>query len=145
MRAVTQRVLNASVRVNGDICGQIDRGVLVLLGFTHADQLEDTPWMVQKLIQLRQFCDEEDKINLSLKDIGGSMLVVSQFTLYANCSKGRRPSFVEAAAPEFAEALYEKFLKEVKDELGEVQSGIFGAKMEVSLTNDGPLTFVIEK
>ena len=145
MKVVIQRVKEASVRVEGEVCGSIDAGFLVLLGVGKEDKAETTQWLVKKLVDLRVFSDAEGKMNLCIKDIGGEVLVVSQFTLYGNCNNGRRRDFIGAAAPEFAEACYEKFVEEVKKEVGKVQTGKFGAKMEVSLVNDGPCTFILER
>ncbi len=145
MRLITQRVKEASVTVDGNICGQISQGVLVFLGIHRDDKAETTEWLVNKLIHLRQFCDAEGKMNLSLKDIQGEVLIVSQFTLYGDCSSGRRPSFTKSAAPDIAEPIYQKFIAEIKTALGSVQTGIFGAKMSVALVNDGPVTFMIER
>lgn len=144
MKLVAQRVLKAEVVVEGDTVGSIDRGILVLLGIHQDDILENTVCFVNKILNLRIFQDENGKMNLSVKDIKGEILVVSQFTLYANCSRGRRPDFLEAAPPSIAEPIYEKFVSEVKQELGMVQTGCFGAFMQVSLVNDGPVTIVLD-
>jgi D-tyrosyl-tRNA(Tyr) deacylase len=144
MRIVIQRVKEASVRVDGKIVGQIKKGALVLFGVQKTDIPAYTVWMAQKLIGLRYFSDAEGKMNLSLQDIQGEVLIVSQFTLYANCLDGRRPGFEAAAPAAVAKMMYEKFVEEVKQELKTVQTGIFGADMEVSLVNDGPVTFVID-
>lgn len=146
MKIVVQRVKNAKVDVDGKTVGKIEKGFLVLLGVTHNDTKEQADYLVKKLCKLRVFKDENNKMNLSLKDIGGKLLIVSQFTLYANCSDGNRPSFIEAAIPEQAEKLYNYFCKECKEKYGiEVEKGIFGADMEVNLLNDGPVTIIIEK
>ena len=146
MKIVVQRVKNAKVDVDGKTVGKIEKGFLVLLGVTHNDTKEQADYLVKKLCKLRVFKDENNKMNLSLKDIGGKLLIVSQFTLYANCSDGNRPSFIEAAIPEQAEKLYNYFCKECKEKYGiEVEKGIFGADMEVNLLNDGPVTTIIEK
>lgn len=145
MRVVVQRVSEASVAVDGAVCGSIGKGLLVLLGIHQRDQVTDVPWMVNKLIGLRIFEDDQGKMNLALKDVQGKMLVISQFTLYGNCNGGRRPDFLEAARPEIAIPIYEKFLEEVKKELGDVQAGQFGALMKVSLVNEGPVTLIIDK
>ena len=146
MKIVVQRVKNAKVDVDGKTVGKIEKGFLVLLGVTHNDTKEQADYLVKKLCKLRVFKDEKNKMNLSLKDIGGKLLIVSQFTLYANCSDGNRPSFIEAAIPEQAEKLYNYFCKECKEKYGiEVEKGIFGADMEVNLLNDGPVTIIIEK
>lgn len=145
MRLVVQRVKETKVTVEGEVVGQIKRGLLVLLGIHHTDTEALIPKMVQKLIHLRIFSDAQDKMNLSVQDIEGEVLVVSQFTLYGNCEGGRRPDFLEAASPSTAEPLYIKFCEAVRQVLGHVQMGRFGAKMDVSLINDGPVTLVIEK
>jgi D-tyrosyl-tRNA(Tyr) deacylase len=143
MRALVQRVLNASVSIEGKLTSSIERGLLIFLGIHKEDRLEDTSWLANKLISLRIFSDEADKMNLSIKEIGGSMLVVSQFTLYADCSSSRRPEFTQAAPPPLAQPIYEKFVAELQQEVP-VQTGQFGAKMAISLINDGPVTFLIE-
>ena len=144
MRAVVTRVKNASVAVGGTVRGEIGQGFLILLGVAP----EDTPLHVRKLAEkilgLRVFRDEQDKMNLSLADVGGSVLVVSQFTLYADCSHGRRPSFIGAAAPEKAEALYEQFLSECAALGFPPQHGEFGAYMQVTSLNDGPVTLILD-
>ncbi len=146
MKIVVQRVKNAKVDVEGETVGKIDKGFLVLLGVTHNDTKEQADYLVKKLCKLRVFTDENDKMNLDIKAVGGKLLIVSQFTLYANCSDGNRPSFIEAARPQQAEELYEYFCKECQEKYGiEVEKGIFGAHMEVSLLNDGPVTIIIEK
>ena len=146
MKIVVQRVKNAKVDVEGKTVGKIDKGFLVLLGVTNGDTKEQADYLVKKLCKLRVFTDENDKMNLDLKQVGGKLLIVSQFTLYANCKDGNRPSFTEAARPEEAEELYEYFCEQCKEKYGiEVQKGIFGAHMEVSLLNDGPVTIIIEK
>ena len=146
MKIVVQRVKNAKVDVDGKTVGKIEKGFLVLLGVTHNDTKEQADYLVKKLCKLRVFKDENNKMNLSLKDIGGKLLIVSQFTLYANCSDGNRPSFIEAAIPEQAEKLYNYFCKECKEKYEkEEKKGIFGADMEVNLLNDGPVTIIIEK
>lgn len=144
MRAVVQRVKCASVDVDGARISEIGAGYLVLLGVGERDTELDCERLAQKLVSLRIFSDENDKINLSLKDIGGEMLVVSQFTLYADCRKGNRPSFTSAKPPEEAERLYELFCEMCKREIPSVKKGIFGADMKVSLLNDGPFTVVVE-
>lgn len=145
MRLVVQRVSEASVVVDGEVVGKIGKGALVLLGIHKSDQPQDTTWFVNKLLNLRFFEDEGGKMNLSLKDVGGQVLVVSQFTLYGNCQNGRRPDFFEAAPGAAAEAIYEKFAAEVAGELGQVAQGRFGAMMQVALVNDGPVTLIVEK
>jgi D-tyrosyl-tRNA(Tyr) deacylase len=145
MRAVVQRVSGASVKVDGQTVGQIENGLLVLLGVTHDDTPEDAHWLAQKIVHLRVFNDEDGKMNLNLKDAGGKILVVSQFTLYADCRKGHRPSFTRSAPPEIALPLYENFLKILAESLGYFpQTGIFGAMMEVTLTNHGPVTVILD-
>jgi D-tyrosyl-tRNA(Tyr) deacylase len=144
MRIVVQRVKKASVTVDGEVCGTIQKGVLVFLGVTHQDTPEQTSWLVNKLVNLRLFPDAQGKMNLGLKEVEGQILVVSQFTLYADCSEGRRPDFANAANGASAEIIYNKFVNEVKVTMGAVQTGKFGASMEVSLVNDGPVTFIIE-
>lgn len=145
MKLVVQRVKKASVTVDGQIIGNIDEGLLVLLGVTHGDTKEKADYLVKKLINLRIFKDENDKMNLSVKNVNGKLLIVSQFTLYANTSEGNRPSFTEAAKPEIANELYEYFKEKCKEAGIEVQSGEFGADMKVELLNDGPVTIIIEK
>ena len=146
MKIVVQRVKNASVQVEGKTVGEIEKGFLVLLGVTHSDTKEKAEYLAKKLCKLRIFTDENDKMNLSLKDVGGKLLIVSQFTLYADCSGGNRPSFIEAARPEQAEELYEYFCKECKEKYDiNVEKGIFGADMKVNLLNDGPVTIIIER
>lgn len=145
MKAVIQRVRNAEVKVDGKITGKINQGLLIFLGVGPEDTEKNADELVQKISNLRIFRDKEEKMNLSVKDIDGEILVVSQFTLYANCKKGNRPSFIEAAPPEKAEKLYEYFKEKCKKEVKNVQSGIFGADMKVSLINDGPVTIILER
>ena len=145
MRVVLQRVSRAAVRIDGQTVGQIGRGFVVLAGFAPADNEATLAWMADKIVGLRLFADAEGKMNLPLGDVGGALLVVSQFTLYGDASKGRRPSFVDAAPPAQAEALYERFVAMVRDRGVEAQTGRFGAMMDVELVNDGPVTLVIEK
>jgi len=145
MRLVVQRVANAQVVVDEKITGKIGKGFLVLLGITHSDTKETADYLVKKLCNLRIFMDENDKMNLSIKDIGGELLIVSQFTLYADCHKGNRPSFVNSANPDYANELYEYFIEKCKMEEINVQTGIFGAHMEVTLLNDGPVTIILDK
>jgi len=145
MKAVIQRVRNADVKVDGKTTGEIGQGLLILLGVGPEDTEKIADEMVQKICKLRIFTDENDKMNLSVKDIDGEILVVSQFTLYADCQKGNRPSFVNAAPPNKAEQLYEYFKEQCKKEVKKVASGIFGADMKVSLLNDGPVTIILEK
>lgn len=142
MRAVVQRVTQAKVEVDGKVTGEIKNGFLVLVGFTHGDTEADCIRVAKKISGLRIFSDENDKINLSLKDVEGDILCVSQFTLYADCSHGNRPSFTNAARPDLAEPLYEFFCKEL-EKFAHTERGIFGADMKVSLLNDGPFTVII--
>ena len=145
MRLVVQRVKEASVKVNGEIVGKIEKGYLVLLGVTHSDTKEVADYLVRKLCNLRVFEDENGKMNLNIKQVDGKLLIVSQFTLYGNCKDGNRPSFIEAAKPDYANELYEYFCKKCEESDIEVQKGIFGAHMEVNLINDGPVTILLEK
>ena len=145
MKLVVQRVKNAKVDVEGKTVGTIDKGFLVLLGVTHNDTKDTADYLVKKLCNLRVFEDENQKMNLSLKDVNGKLLIVSQFTLYADCTGGNRPSFVNAAKPDIANKLYEYFCDRCKENGIEVQKGIFGADMKVSLLNDGPVTIILEK
>ena len=145
MRIVVQRVLESSVKVDNKIVGQINNGFLVLLGIKTTDTKEDADYLVRKLINLRVFSDENDKMNLALKDVNGELLIISQFTLYGDCKKsGNRPSFTDSAKPDIAIPLYEYFVEECKKQISTVQTGIFGADMKVSLTNDGPVTIIID-
>ena len=144
MRAVIQRVKNAEVKIDGKIVGKIGKGLLVLLA-VHQDDTEDKiERLATKIINLRIFADKDDKMNLSIKDVGGEILVVSQFTLYGDISKGNRPSFIESAKPDKAVPYYEKFVEKIKTSGLKTATGKFGAMMEVSLTNDGPVTIVVE-
>ena len=145
MKVVIQRVKNASVKVDGKIVGEIEKGFLVLLGIKVGDTKQEADYLIKKVCYLRVFSDENDKMNLGLKDVNGKLLIVSQFTLYGDCSDGNRPSFIEAARPEEAIPLYEYFCDECAKKGIEVQKGIFGADMKVELLNDGPVTIVIEK
>ena len=145
MKLVVQRVKQASVKVDEDIVGKIDKGYLVLIGITHTDTKEIADYLVKKMCNLRIFEDEQVKMNLSLKDVGGKILIVSQFTLYANCESGNRPSFTDAAKPDIANELYEYFCNQCKENQIEVQKGIFGADMKVSLINYGPVTIILER
>lgn len=145
MKLVIQRVKNAKVTVENNITGKIDEGFLVLLGVTHTDNKEIADFLVKKLCNLRVFRDENDKMNLSIKDIDGELLIVSQFTLYADCNSGNRPSFVNSAKPDYANELYEYFVEKCKSEVKNVQTGEFGAHMNVELLNDGPVTIILEK
>lgn len=145
MKIVVQRVKNAQVEVEGKTVGKINQGFLVLLGVTYGDTKEQADYLVKKLCNLRVFKDENDKMNLGLKDINGELLIVSQFTLYADCSNGNRPSFINAGKPEQAEKLYEYFCEKCSENNIHVEKGTFGADMKVSLLNDGPVTIIIEK
>ncbi|AEX84549.1 D-tyrosyl-tRNA(Tyr) deacylase [Marinitoga sp. 1135] len=145
MRAVLQRVKKASVVVENEIVGKIGKGILVLLGVGHNDTENDIKWLADKIMNLRIFEDENDKMNLSLLDIKGEILVVSQFTLYGDCRKGRRPSYSNAAKPDKANEYYEKFMKYIEDNYNiKVERGIFQAEMEVELINDGPVTLLLD-
>lgn len=144
MRIVLQRVSSASVTVDGEITGSIGKGYLVLLGVGQGDTEEDCHRLADKIINLRIFSDENDKINLSLSDVGGSLLIVSQFTLYADCRKGNRPNFIQAGKPDEAERLYNYFSDYCRSKGKHVETGVFGADMKVELVNDGPFTVVLE-
>lgn len=144
MRAIVQRVSQASVAVENKIISEIDKGLLVLIGIGHGDKENDIDYLVNKILGLRIFEDENNKMNLSLEDIQGDLLVVSQFTLYGDVRKGRRPSFTDSAPPEKGELYYKKFLNKCKDAGVEVKEGIFGADMKVSLVNDGPVTIMLD-
>ncbi len=144
MRAVIQRVKSASVTVDNEIIGKIGKGILVLLGISVNDLEKDALYLLEKTLNLRIFEDSEDKMNLSLLDISGELLVVSQFTLYGDTRKGRRPSFIEAAPPEKANALYEYFVSAAKQKLLQVETGKFQAMMDVELINDGPVTILLD-
>lgn len=144
MKAVIQRVNEANVVVDEKVVGQINKGILVLLGCHKNDKEENIDQLVDKIINFRIFQDENDKMNLSLMDINGEILIVSQFTLLADTKKGRRPSFIESMEPLKAKIFYEKFIQKMKEHIKIVQSGIFGAKMKVSLVNDGPVTFILD-
>jgi D-aminoacyl-tRNA deacylase len=145
LRVLLQRVSRAQVRVGERVTGSIARGFLVLVGFTHSDGDEQLLWMVDKIAGLRVFGDAEQKMNLALSDVGGSLLVVSQFTLYGNTEKGRRPSFIDAARPEQAIPLYERFLRAFRERGITTEAGEFGAMMDVELVNDGPVTLWLER
>lgn len=144
MRAVIQRVSSASVTVDSQIVGSIDTGLLILLGVGQDDSRDDAIWLANKIAGLRIFPDEAGKMNLSLTQIQGKALVVSQFTLYGDCKKGKRPSFVQAAAPEIAKTLYQDFIAELTGHGLKVEAGIFQAKMDVALVNDGPVTLILD-
>ncbi len=144
MKFVIQRVLEASVSVDGQVTGSIGQGFLVLIGVGKNDTKENADALIKKMIGLRIFADENGKTNLSLADVNGSLLLVSQFTLYANCKKGNRPSFTESADPAAAEELYEYIIRECKKTVPIVEQGVFGADMKVALVNDGPFTILLE-
>lgn len=144
MKIILQRVSSACVKVDGEVCGSIGCGYLLLFGAGHDDSEDDCRRLADKIIGLRIFSDENDKINLSLADVGGSMLVVPQFTLYADCRKGHRPNFIQAAKPDVANRLYEYFISYCRGKGKTVETGRFGADMEVSLVNDGPFTLILE-
>lgn len=144
MRAVIQRVKEASVEVQGEIVGKIGKGILVLLGIGKGDDEKDVEWMVDKVLNLRIFEVKEGKMDLSLLDVGGDLLVVSQFTLYGDCTKGRRPSFTMAMEKEKAKDLFEKFLTLARSRIGRVETGVFSAHMQVNLVNDGPVTLILD-
>ena len=145
MRLILQRVSSARVRVDDRVTGEIREGFLLLVGFTHADTEEQVTWMADKVVGLRIFRDDEGKMNRSLDEVGGAALVVSQFTLYGDAQKGRRPSFVDAARPEVATPLYDRFVLELRARGVPVQTGEFGAMMQVELVNDGPVTLFLER
>ena len=145
MRALLQRVSEASVTVDGRIVGQIGRGFCILLGVTHSDTNKEADWLAYKVAGIRLFEDDAGKLNLGLNEIDGELLVVSQFTLYGNARKGRRPSFIGAARPEQSEPLYEYFVDQLRNAGFTVQTGIFGANMQVNIQNDGPITLMLER
>jgi D-tyrosyl-tRNA(Tyr) deacylase len=145
MRVVLQRVSQASVSINGRLAGSIERGFCLLVGFTHGDTVAQVDWMAEKVTGLRLFGDAEGKMNLALGDVAGAVLVVSQFTLYGDAAKGRRPSFIDAARPEVAIPLYERFLAALRGLGLSVASGEFGADMQVSIHNDGPVTLILDR
>jgi D-tyrosyl-tRNA(Tyr) deacylase len=145
MIAVIQRVSQAQIHINQSLHSSIEKGLLVLIGIGEHDTNEEVEWLSQKIIGLRIFQDSDDKMNLSIKDIQGDLLIVSQFTLFASTKKGNRPSFIEAARPEYAIPLYELFVDTCKKNMGkEVKTGVFGADMKIQLTNDGPVTIIID-
>ena len=144
MRVVIQRVSKASIEVNKKTIGKIHRGLVIFLGVGKDDEESDAEYLVNKIVELRIFEDEQDKMNLSLKEIGGELLTISQFTLYANTRKGRRPSFIEAAIPEKAQSLYEYFIQLLKHKNFSVKTGIFGAMMQIKIYNQGPVTIIID-
>ena len=144
MRFVIQRVKHASVTIDGAMSGNIDKGFLVLIGVADTDTEEMADKMVKKMLGLRIFEDEQGKTNLSLADVNGALLLVSQFTLYADCKKGNRPSFIKAGKPDMANAMYEYIIAKCKESLADVQTGVFGADMKVELLNDGPFTIILD-
>jgi len=145
MRVVLQRVSRASVSIEGKVAGAIERGFCVLVGFTHSDTAAEVDWMAEKVAGLRLMSDPQDKMNLGLAEVGGAVLVISQFTLYGDAQKGRRPSFIDAARPEVAIPLYERFIDQLKSKGLRVETGEFGAMMQVEIHNDGPVTLLLEK
>ena len=144
MKCVIQRVNKASVAVDGKICGAISKGILVFLGISDADTEQDIKWLAEKITGLRIFEDENEKMNFSLIDVKGEMLIISQFTLFGNCKKGKRPDFTAAGKPEFAKSMYLQFIEYCKNYVDRVECGIFGADMKVNLENDGPVTLIID-
>lgn len=144
MRFVIQRVKESEVRVDGEVLGSIGKGFMVLIGVSNSDTKEIADKMIKKMLGLRIFEDEKGKTNLSLDTVGGSLLLISQFTLYANCKKGNRPSFIEAGAPGMAEEMYEYIIEKCKEQVETVERGQFGADMKVSLINDGPFTIILD-
>ena len=144
MRFVIQRVKESEVRVDGEVIGSIGKGFMVLIGVSNSDTKEIADKMIKKMLGLRIFEDEQGKTNLSLDTVGGSLLLISQFTLYANCKKGNRPSFIEAGAPGMAEEMYEYIIEKCKEQVETVERGQFGADMKVSLINDGPFTIILD-
>lgn len=144
MKAIIQRVTDANVKIKGQIVGKIGNGIVVLLGVANDDTIQNADKLIKKIVSLRIFSDENNKMNLSLKDIKGELLIISQFTLFADCSKGNRPSFSNAGNPKLANELYEYFIEECKKQGIKTEHGIFGEDMKVNLTNDGPVTITIE-
>lgn len=144
MKLLIQRVTSASVQVDNKVVGKIGHGLLAFIGITHSDSKKDATWLAQKVAKLRIFNDAEDKMNLALSDCNGAVLAISQFTLYADAANGNRPSFTAAARPQFANELYQFFISELKRLGITVETGIFGADMQVELTNDGPVTIILE-
>ena len=145
MRVVVQRVSQSNVKVSGEIIGEINEGLMVLVSFVDEDNDTDLGWMTKKIINLRIFNDDEGKMNRSVQNIGGDILLISQFTLHGSTKKGNRPSFIKAAKPDFANVMYERFIKVLEQSLGkEIQTGEFGGDMKVSLVNDGPTTIIID-
>ena len=145
MRVVVQRVSQSNVKFSGEVIGEINEGLMVLVSFVDEDNDTDLGWMTKKIINLRIFNDDEGKMNRSVQDIGGDILLISQFTLHGSTKKGNRPSFIKAAKPDFANVMYERFIKVLEQSLGkEIQTGEFGGDMKVSLVNDGPTTIIID-
>ena len=145
MRVVVQRVSQSNVKVSGEVIGEIKKGLMVLVSFVDEDNDTDLDWMTKKIINLRIFNDDEGKMNRSVQDVGGDILLISQFTLHGSTKKGNRPSFIKAAKPDFANVMYERFIKVLEQSLGkEIQTGEFGGDMKVSLINDGPTTIIID-
>ncbi|WML45510.1 D-aminoacyl-tRNA deacylase [Neobacillus sp. PS3-40] len=144
MRIVVQRSKKASVTVDGEVTGQISSGLVLLVGVTHQDTVEDASYLADKIANLRIFEDENEKMNFSLVDVGGQILSISQFTLYGDCRKGRRPNFMDAARPEQASQIYENFNSILREKGIQVETGVFGAMMDVALINDGPVTLILE-
>ena len=145
MRVVVQRVSQSNVKVSGEVIGEIKEGLMVLVSFVDEDNDTDLDWMTKKIINLRIFNDDEGKMNRSVQDIGGDILLISQFTLHGSTKKGNRPSFIKAAKPDFANVMYERFINILEQSLGkEIQTGEFGGDMKVSLVNDGPTTIIID-
>lgn len=144
MRAVVQRVKEASCRVDGEIVGKIDKGILLFLGVGQGDEDKDLNYLVDKVVGLRIFSDDEGKMNLSLEDIEGEILIISQFTLYGDVRKGKRPSFTNSAAPDLGEKFYKQFIEEVKSRGIKAETGVFGADMDIELINDGPVTILLD-
>lgn len=145
MKLVVQRVKHASVKVDGEVIGKINNGFMVLLGITHTDTKETADYLADKLLKLRVFDDENDKMNYNLEKVNGELLIISQFTLYADTNSGNRPTFINAAKPEIAKPLYEYFIEACKKRNVHVETGKFGADMKVELLNDGPVTIILEK
>ena len=145
MRVVVQRVSQSNVKISGEVIGEIKEGLMVLVSFVDEDNDTDLGWMTKKIINLRIFNDDEGKMNRSVQDIGGDILLISQFTLHGSTKKGNRPSFIKAAKPDFANVMYERFIKVLEQSLGKkIQTGEFGGDMKVSLVNDGPTTIIID-
>ncbi|MAM96966.1 MAG: D-tyrosyl-tRNA(Tyr) deacylase [Gammaproteobacteria bacterium] len=145
MRVVVQRVSQSKVKVSGEVIGEINEGLMVLVSFVDEDNDTDLGWMTKKIINIRIFNDDEGKMNRSVQDVGGDILLISQFTLHGSTKKGNRPSFIKAAKPDFANVMYERFIKVLEQSLGkEIQTGEFGGDMKVSLVNDGPTTIIID-